>query len=57
MSDIQSRIMGIIGKPQLSGFATDTEKGHPWVGYVVTVEPYCIEYCSPGSFIPEVWEK
>ena len=24
---------------------------------VVVVEPYRIEYCSPGSFEPEVWTK
>lgn len=24
---------------------------------VIIIEPYRIEYCSPGSFVPEVWEK
>lgn len=24
---------------------------------IVLVNPYCIEYCSPGTFIPEVWKR
>jgi general stress protein 26 len=24
---------------------------------VIVIEPYRIEYCTPGSFTPEVWEK
>lgn len=140
MSDLNERIMSIIGKPQLLGFATINDEGKPWVRYVmsfgskdmtirfssfatarkvkqiaanpevhitcgvtdpavhvpylqiqgtaryttdreerhalwndllksifsdpdnpnygvVIVTPYRIEYNSPGSFVPEVWEK
>jgi general stress protein 26 len=24
---------------------------------VIVIQPYRIEYCTPGSFTPEVWEK
>ncbi len=37
MSDLKERIMQIIGQPQLSGLATVTEEGTPWVRYVVIV--------------------
>jgi general stress protein 26 len=37
MSDLRSRILTIISKPQLSGFATVTEDGKPWVRYVMAV--------------------
>lgn len=139
MADLKERILDIIRQPQLSGFATVTDEGKPWVRYVmaaagddmvirfasfvgarkvhqiarnpevhltcgvtdpmkmapylqiqgrarftteeaerhgfwsdmlkpifsgpddpkygvVVVTPYRIEYCSPGSYEPEVWE-
>jgi len=24
---------------------------------VIIIEPYRIEYCTPGSYLPEIWEK
>jgi general stress protein 26 len=48
MSDLQMRILGIITKPQLSGFATITEDGKPWVRYVMAVgaEDMTIRFAS-----------
>ncbi len=37
MADLKERILQIIKQPQLSGFATVTEEGKPWVRYVVAV--------------------
>lgn len=37
MSDLQKRIHAIIARPQLSGLATITEDGKPWVRYVMTI--------------------
>jgi general stress protein 26 len=37
MSDLRSRILTIINQVQLSGFATVTEEGKPWVRYVMAV--------------------
>ena len=37
MADLKERILGIIRQPQLSGFATVTEEGRPWVRYVMAV--------------------
>lgn len=37
MSDLKQKILDIITKPQLAGFATLTREGVPWVRYVVTV--------------------
>ena len=37
MADLKERILQIITQPQLSGFATVTEEGKPWVRYVMTV--------------------
>ncbi len=34
MSDIERRIAGILGVPQLAAFATVTPEGKPWVRYV-----------------------
>lgn len=35
MDDLEKRILEILRKPQLAGFATITEDGKPWVRYVV----------------------
>ena len=37
MADLKERILEIIRQPQLSGFATVTEEGKPWVRYVMAV--------------------
>lgn len=37
MSDLKERIASILQQPQLSGLATITEDGKPWVRYVMTV--------------------
>ncbi len=37
MSDLKDRIGKILCKPQLSGLATVTKDGKPWVRYVMTV--------------------
>jgi general stress protein 26 len=37
MPDLRSKILTIIRRPQLSGFATVTEEGKPWVRYVMAV--------------------
>ena len=37
MEEIRNKILGIIGKPFLAGFATLTEDGKPWVRYVYAV--------------------
>jgi general stress protein 26 len=37
MADLKDRILEIISKPQLSGFATVTPEGKPWVRYVMAV--------------------
>jgi len=37
MPDLQQRILAILSRPQLAGFATLTEDGKPWVRYVMTV--------------------
>jgi general stress protein 26 len=37
MADLQERILEIIKQPQLSGFATVTEEGKPWVRYVMAI--------------------
>lgn len=37
MADLKERILEIIKQPQLSGFATVTEEGNPWVRYVMAV--------------------
>ena len=37
MADLKDRIIQILCQPQLSGLATITEDGVPWVRYVVTV--------------------
>lgn len=37
MSDLQQRILDIIGQPQLTTLATVTPEGKPWVRYVVTL--------------------
>ena len=36
MSDLKARILSILQRPQLSGLATVTEDGKPWVRYVMT---------------------
>jgi len=36
MSDLKSRIQGILQQPQLAGLATITQDGKPWVRYVMT---------------------
>jgi general stress protein 26 len=36
MSDLKERIYEILRKPQLSGLATITQDGKPWVRYVMT---------------------
>ncbi|HNU72188.1 MAG TPA: pyridoxamine 5'-phosphate oxidase family protein [Thermodesulfobacteriota bacterium] len=35
MSDIRQRIFTLLQEPQLASFATTTEKGSPWVRYVI----------------------
>lgn len=37
MSDLESRIQEILQRPQLSGLATITQDGKPWVRYVMAV--------------------
>ena len=37
MEELKNNILGITTKLQLSGFATITEEGKPWVRYVMTV--------------------
>jgi general stress protein 26 len=37
MKDLKQRILDVIGKPQLSGFASVTASGSPWVRYVMPV--------------------
>ncbi len=37
MSELKERILEIITRPQLSGFATINEEGKPWVRYVMIV--------------------
>jgi general stress protein 26 len=37
MADLKERILQIIGQPQLSGFATVTGEGKPWVRYVMAI--------------------
>ncbi len=37
MSDLQERIANILMQPQLTGLATVTEDGKPWVRYVMTL--------------------
>jgi len=37
MEEIRNKILGVIGKPFLAGFATLTEDGKPWVRYVYAV--------------------
>jgi general stress protein 26 len=37
VSDLKERIASILQQPQLSGLATITEDGKPWVRYVMTV--------------------
>lgn len=37
MDNLKERILEIIGKPHLAGFATITADGKPWVRYVVAV--------------------
>ena len=37
MSDLKERIYAILSQPQLSGLATITEDGKPWVRYVMTL--------------------
>jgi general stress protein 26 len=37
MPELKKRILDIISQPQLSGFATITEDGKPWVRYVMAV--------------------
>lgn len=37
MEDLKERILSILQKPQLSGLASMTEDGKPWVRYVVTI--------------------
>lgn len=37
MSELKTRILDIIHKPQLAALATVTEQNNPWVRYVVTV--------------------
>ncbi len=37
MEELKNKILGITTKLQLSGFATTTEEGKPWVRYVMTV--------------------
>ena len=37
MEDLKERILNILRKPQLSGLATVTEDGQPWVRYVVAI--------------------
>jgi general stress protein 26 len=48
MSDLKSRILAIISVPQLSGFATISAEGKPWVRYVVAVgaEDLTIRFAS-----------
>lgn len=35
MDELKKRILDIIGKPSMTGFATLTEEGAPWVRYVM----------------------
>lgn len=37
MADLKEQILQIIKQPQLSGFATVTEEGKPWVRYVMAL--------------------
>jgi general stress protein 26 len=37
VSDLKERIAGILMQPQLTGLATITEDGKPWVRYVMTL--------------------
>ncbi|MBD3180253.1 MAG: general stress protein [Candidatus Latescibacteria bacterium] len=37
MADLRQRILEITGKPNMTGFATVTEDGAPWVRYVMAV--------------------
>jgi general stress protein 26 len=37
MADLREQILKIISEPQLSGFATVTAEGKPWVRYVMTL--------------------
>jgi general stress protein 26 len=37
MEEIRNKILCVIGKPFLAGFATVTEEGKPWVRYVYAV--------------------
>ena len=37
MSDVKTKIQGLLAGPQLASFATVTEEGRPWVRYVVVV--------------------
>ncbi len=37
MSDLKERILKILQQPQLTGLATVTQDGKPWVRYVMTV--------------------
>ncbi len=37
MSDLKDRILQVLGQPRLSGFATVTRSGAPWVRYVMAV--------------------
>ena len=37
MSDLKEHMLAIIRQPMLSGFATITEDGKPWVRYVMAV--------------------
>jgi general stress protein 26 len=37
MSELKNRILDILKQPQLSGLATITEDGKPWVRYVMAV--------------------
>jgi len=36
MADLRERILDIIGEPNMTGFATVTESGAPWVRYVMS---------------------
>ena len=35
MEDLKQRILEVIGQPNMTGFATVTEEGAPWVRYVM----------------------
>lgn len=37
MNDLEKKILDIIGKPHMAGFATVTEEGKPWTRYVMPV--------------------